>query len=296
MYDYNIDIQLVNVVDQTLAYTAENVANKENTTLDTSTTKYPTNNLVKTYADAKVEDAIVDAVTNKAPSQNAVFDALAGKQATLNSGTNIKTVNGSSLLGSGDLVATQYDSDIEAMRAFNSSLIAQTVSVPAQTANTSTTLTSGTALYGAVYLPKATTCTGVTFFLKTAGLFTANNENSLALYSVEKTTGDITRVAISANLGSNWTGTANAYKQVNWTASVSLPAGVYMVGALFNYSAITTLPAIASGAALANSAMGNVLMTPNAKLYCTQSLTAQGSAHAAGFLTATTITPWFGLY
>jgi len=33
---------------------AENVANKENTTLDTSTTKYPTNNLVKTYVDAKV--------------------------------------------------------------------------------------------------------------------------------------------------------------------------------------------------------------------------------------------------
>lgn len=35
-----------------LWYTAENVANKENTTLDTSTTKYPTNNLVKTYVDS----------------------------------------------------------------------------------------------------------------------------------------------------------------------------------------------------------------------------------------------------
>jgi len=31
------------------------------------------------YADAKVEDAIVDGVTDKAPSQNAVFDALAFK-------------------------------------------------------------------------------------------------------------------------------------------------------------------------------------------------------------------------
>lgn len=31
------------------------------------------------YADAKVEDAIVDGVTDKAPSQNAVFDALALK-------------------------------------------------------------------------------------------------------------------------------------------------------------------------------------------------------------------------
>jgi len=36
-----------------LGYTPENVANKENTTLDTSTTKYPTNNLVKTNIDLK---------------------------------------------------------------------------------------------------------------------------------------------------------------------------------------------------------------------------------------------------
>ena len=36
-----------------LGYTAENAANKENTTLDNSTTKYPTNRLVKEYADTK---------------------------------------------------------------------------------------------------------------------------------------------------------------------------------------------------------------------------------------------------
>jgi hypothetical protein len=37
----------------TLGYTAEDSANKENTTLDTSTTKYPTNRLVKEAVDAK---------------------------------------------------------------------------------------------------------------------------------------------------------------------------------------------------------------------------------------------------
>lgn len=36
-----------------LGYTPENVANKENTLLDNSTTKYPTNNLVKTTVDLK---------------------------------------------------------------------------------------------------------------------------------------------------------------------------------------------------------------------------------------------------
>lgn len=59
--------------------TLEVVANKENTTLDTSTTKYPTNRLTKEYADSKVEDSIVDGHTTVAPSGNAVFDALASK-------------------------------------------------------------------------------------------------------------------------------------------------------------------------------------------------------------------------
>ena len=44
------------------------------------------NTTSNSYADGKVEDSIVDGVTTKAPSQNAVYDALAGKQATLTFG------------------------------------------------------------------------------------------------------------------------------------------------------------------------------------------------------------------
>lgn len=55
----------------------EKVANKENSTISTSTEKYPTVNLLKTGLDAK--------------------------QATLVSGTNIKTINGITLLGGGDI-------------------------------------------------------------------------------------------------------------------------------------------------------------------------------------------------
>ena len=61
-----------------LGFTPENVANKETSALDTSTTKYPCNNVVKSAVDTK--------------------------QDTLVSGTNIKTVNSTSLLGSGDIV------------------------------------------------------------------------------------------------------------------------------------------------------------------------------------------------
>jgi hypothetical protein len=50
-----------------LGYTPENASNKENTTLDTSTTKYPTNNLVKTNVDTKLTkngDNITGDITN----------------------------------------------------------------------------------------------------------------------------------------------------------------------------------------------------------------------------------------
>ena len=50
-----------------------------------------------------IEDQTIDGVKNLAPSQNAVYDALQLKQNTLVSGTNIKTINGTSLLGSGDI-------------------------------------------------------------------------------------------------------------------------------------------------------------------------------------------------
>jgi len=47
--------QTFNSKQNALGFTPEDVANKENTTLDTSTTKYPTNNLVKTTIDLKVD-------------------------------------------------------------------------------------------------------------------------------------------------------------------------------------------------------------------------------------------------
>lgn len=82
----------------TLGFTPENVANKENTTLDTSTTKYPTNRLVKEVTDSK--------------------------QNTLVSGTNIKTINGNSILGSGDLAISgkQYTFNTTVSQSFGDSI------------------------------------------------------------------------------------------------------------------------------------------------------------------------------
>jgi len=48
----------------------------------------------QSYADGKVEDTIVNGVTAKAPSQNAVFDALALKQNSLGTGTTAQYLRG----------------------------------------------------------------------------------------------------------------------------------------------------------------------------------------------------------
>lgn len=62
---------------------------------------------------SQVTQNITNGVTVTSPSENAVFDALATKQDALVSGTNIKTVNGTSLLGSGDLVISGGGGAIE---------------------------------------------------------------------------------------------------------------------------------------------------------------------------------------
>lgn len=75
-----------------LGYTAENSANKENTTLDTSTTKYPTNNLVKTYTDAKVQNSLT-ASTTIAPSATAVNTALGSYLTTATASSTYATTS-----------------------------------------------------------------------------------------------------------------------------------------------------------------------------------------------------------
>lgn len=65
-----------------VSYVPEDVANKstDGTMATNSATLYPSQSAVVTYASAKVADSITDNVTTVAPSQNAVFDALALKQ------------------------------------------------------------------------------------------------------------------------------------------------------------------------------------------------------------------------
>lgn len=66
----------------------------------------------QSYADGKVEDALVDGVTNKAPSQNVVVDALALKQNSLGTGTTSQYLRGD-LTWQTVVVPTLYQSSQE---------------------------------------------------------------------------------------------------------------------------------------------------------------------------------------
>ena len=90
-YLTSTDWTIFNSKQAALGYTPEDVANKStSTSLGTSDTLYPSQNAVKSYVDT----------------------GLATKQDTLVNQTNIKSINGTSLLGSGDLtIAGVSDGD-----------------------------------------------------------------------------------------------------------------------------------------------------------------------------------------
>lgn len=76
------DAETITGTDTVRAITPSNITAKidtDGTLAGNSDTRIPSQKSVKTYADAKVADAINNGTTTIAPSQNAVFDALALK-------------------------------------------------------------------------------------------------------------------------------------------------------------------------------------------------------------------------
>ncbi|AXH76791.1 MAG: hypothetical protein [Caudoviricetes sp.] len=171
---------------------------------------------------------------------NLVTD-LGNKQATLVSGTNIKTVNGNTLLGSGDLVISvsagiEQRGTLALRQALGSTTLHETVELGLGV-NT-TNLQSGVILYQAIYLP-TTTVNGFVIHLDTAGVFTGNNTNSIGLFTYSA--GTLTKVAETAN-------DANIWKSLLSTKALSSPysasAGLYFIGIIYNQSSQSTQPKI----------------------------------------------------
>lgn len=162
-------------------YTPEDISNKENTTIDTSTTKYPTVNLLKTGLDNHLSNFIHgDIAHSNRTALNLVTGTNTGdqpttlsgytddsthrlvtdiekstwnaKQATLVSGTNIKTINGVTLLGTTDIALQTPTGTGTSLTGFT------TTSVYKGSAGGTLTAATGQADY-----PGLTTSSGVVF-------------------------------------------------------------------------------------------------------------------------------------
>lgn len=96
-----------------------------------------------------------------------------------------------------------------------------------------------------VFLNRTTTIASLGFIVNTEGVFTADNENRLAVY--EDQAGVLTRVGITPNSDSIFTSTGA--KTVNLTSPVSLIGDkIYWVAILYNNSAQTVAPRIGGDA------------------------------------------------
>lgn len=246
-----------------------------------------------------------------------IVDAINTRQPPLVSGTNIKTINGQPITGSGDLVVsgalaqrlingTPFDGssdivtdmDVLAYAALGSPIKAETVGQKLQFANVATNMVDGQIKYTAIYLPKAATLTGVKFYVRTVGSYTADNNNRVGLYSYNGTNGNLTLVASSANSAALWTSGANAIMTVPFSTPYVATAGIYVVGYIYNSSAQVTAPALSSGVALNNLAMASTAMgfTNSAKLHGTSTGTDLPSSILMSAITASAIPSWVALY
>ena len=228
-------------------------------------------------------------------------DRINTKQATLVSGTNIKTINGESLLGSSNIVISggsgvDDNPEIKLLQGLGSEIKAQTFN--AVEATTTTGLVDGTARFNPVYLAKGQTITGVEYYQTTQGVYTSDNNNQVALYTVKAATGVLTRVAISNNDGTNiWKQAANVTYKVPFSSPYVATAGVYYIGFLYNSSAQSTQPFILAKSAAPNLAQAALDNTGSlTKSMTAFAQTALATTYTASGLDKAATNPWIAIY
>mgnify|MGYP000884120850 CR=1 FL=1 len=207
--------------------------------------------------------------------------------------TTARKINGVDFNGSADIYT---DVDLLAYAALGSAILAETVQQKLAFSNTSTAMVDGQIKYTAVYLPKATTLTGIKVYVRAQGSYTGDNNNRVGLYSYSG--GTLTLVASSANNSTLWTSAANSVQTIPFSSTYAANAGLYFVAFIYNQSAQTTAPSLASGTALNNAAMSGTAFgfTNSAKLHGTSSGTDLPASIAMSSITASTIPSWTALY
>lgn len=185
--------------------------------------------------------------------------------------------------------------EIKAYQAFGSTLIAESVAAKLGALNTTLSLTSGTAIFTAVYLNDPQTITGAKFIQRTQGVYTANNYNGIGLYSYSS--GTLTLVASSTDDGNIWKGTSGSLQTKAFTTAYSAAAGIYVVEYLYSTSAQTTAPILAASISEGAAVISSGDFTNSAKLTgVSSSQTTLLSSLLMSSLAANAANVWVGIY
>jgi len=103
-------------------------------------------------------------------------------------------------------------------------------------------MVDGTVFWSLCYTADTITLTGFRYALQTAGAFTGDAFNGIALCSVSG--GVATQIATTANNEAIWKTASFTPATVNLTAPITIPPGYYVTAAIYNSSAQTTAPVI----------------------------------------------------
>ncbi len=202
-------------------------------------------------------------------------------------------------VGTGSLVFKSYvddkiDYNLAIYSALGSSIKAQTE--PIQYVNQNSNLADNAAYYQAIWLPVAQTLTGVKWYQRTIGSYTADNNNVIGLYTYSG--GTLTQVAVTANDGNLWqTAGSNTIGSKAFSATYAASAGLYFIGILYNSSAAVTAPALGTIVNFTNLSQSALDFTNSAKLCSViAGQTNLPATQAMSGLTGNPIRIWLSLY
>lgn len=192
--------------------------------------------------------------------------ALTADKAAITSGAGLITTSSTSSTQIGYLSTTVSDVQIQinyanmentvnVLRCMGSDILALTMNSYGVPPTVSRNMTDNAGDYAAIYIPRTMTITGARFFMQVQGNYTADQNNYVALYSYNASTGVADRVAISDNNGDVWKATLRSFFSVPFHDQYIAAPGVYFIGVLYNNSAQVTAPALLYNTGYATSAM-----------------------------------------
>jgi hypothetical protein len=208
---------------------------------------------------------------------------VAGSNVTVTQGTDIITIDASG-------GAAVDDDAVKIYQALGSTLKAEHPAYGQLWQNQGTqALVDNRVYFQPIYLRTDQTLTGVAFYQAVLGSYTGDQSNQVGLYTISGTT--LTRVAVSTSSATLWSsGSGGAIKKVAFSSTYAATAGVYFVAWVYNNSAQTTAPTLASGDSFFTQAVTADFTTNNKLL----SYVAGNSLPATQAMSGTTaITHWF---